>query len=104
VERAVSQSGSAREVDRAGELRDERQRRVEPRGRVVTNRDVERFSRDVFLREIGRASLDACRNRRDDRRMPEAGIDEALELIGERARLFRCQIESKGFDCRESIA
>jgi hypothetical protein len=36
--------------------------------------------------------------------MSETGIHQALQLIGERARLFRRQIESERFDRRESIA
>jgi hypothetical protein len=34
----------------------------------------------------------------------ETRIHETLQLIGERARLFRRQIESERFDRRESIA
>jgi hypothetical protein len=104
VERAVAEPGRAREIDRPGELADERKRGIEPRRRVVTNRDVERLAGDVFLREERGSSFDARGDRRDDRRVSEAGVDQPLQLIGERARLLGRQIESKRLDRGEAVA
>ena len=104
MKRPVAKARRAREIDRARKLCDERQRGVEPRRRVVTDRDVERLARDVLLGEIRRPSFDAGGDRRDDRRVPEARVDEPLKLIGQRPRLFGRQIEAERLDRGEPVA
>ena len=49
VQRAVANARRPREIDRAGQLREERQHGGERRRRVVPHRDVERLGRDIFL-------------------------------------------------------
>jgi hypothetical protein len=104
MQRAVADAGGARKVERTGELRDERQRLVERRRRVVPNRDVERLAGDVLRGQVRGAALDARRQRRDDRRVSEAGVDQTLEFVCQCTCLFRREVESKNFDGGETVA
>ena len=92
------------EVDRAGELGDERQDRCDRRWRVVPHRDVERLGGHVFFRAVGERALDACRDRLDDRRMEQAGLGRARQLVSERLRLLRRDVEAERFHGDQPIA
>ena len=74
MQAAVADAGGAGEINRAGELRDERQRLLDRRRRVVAHRHVQRLGRDVFLGAVGDRALDAGGDRLDDGRMEEAGF------------------------------
>ena len=104
VQRAVADAGGAREVDRAGELGQERQRLVERGRRVVPDRDVERLGGDVLFRAIRDRALDARRDRLDDGRVEQAGIGRPRQLIGKHLRLLGCNVEPEHLDRHQPIA
>ena len=104
VQRAVPDARGAREVDRASQLREEWQRLVERGRRVVADRDVERLAGDVLLRAVRDRAFDAGGDRLDDRRMEEARIRGARQLVGERLRLFWRDVEPEDLDRDEPIA
>ena len=104
MQRAVADAGGAREVDRAGELGDERQHRGDRRRRVVPHRDVERLGGDVLLGAVGDRPLDAGGDRLDDRRMEEPGLGGARQLVGQRLRLFGRDVEAEHLDRDQPVA
>jgi hypothetical protein len=104
MQRAVTHRRGAREIDRTGELRDDRQDLVDRRWRVVAERDVQRFGGDVLFGAIRHRAFDARRNRFNDRRMEQSGISGRRQLVGERLRLLGCDVESEDLDRDETIA
>src|SRR6185312_10062273 len=76
--------GGAREVDRAGNLRDERQRLVQRRRRVVAHGHVERLGGDILLGTIRQRPFDAGGERLDDVGTEDLDRDEAIArgLVG----------------------
>ena len=104
MQRAVADPCRAREVDRAGELRHERQRRLERRRRVMAHRDVKRFGRDVLFRAVGDGPFDAGGERLDDRGMEEARLGRARQLFRERLCLFGSNVETEDLDGHETVS
>ena len=104
MERAMANTSGSRKVERAGQLGDERQHLVDRRGRVVPERHVERFGGDVLLGAVRDSALDSCRNRFDDRGVEEPGLSRESECLGERLRLFRCDVETEDLHRHEAIA
>ena len=102
--RAVADARRPREIDRAGELGDERQHRGNRRRRVVPHGDVERLGSDVFLGTIRHRPLDAGGNRLDDRGMEEACLGGPRQLVGQRLRLLGCDVETEGLHGDQPIA
>ncbi len=97
-------AGGAREVDRPGELGDERHHRVDRGGRVVAHRDIERFGRHVLFGVVGETALDAGGNRLDDRRMEQSGVGRARELVRERLGLLWREVDPERLDGDQAVA
>ena len=96
--------GGAREVDRAGELGDERQRLVDGGRRVVPHRDVQRLGRDVLLRPVRDRPLDAGGDRLDDGRMEQRGFGGAGQRVREHLGLFGDDVEPEDLDGHQAVA
>ncbi len=97
-------AGAAREIDRPGELRDERQHLLDRRGRVVPHGHVERLGRDVLVGAIRGGPFHAGAHRLDDRRMEQSGFRRFRQLVSERLCLLRCDVETKELDGHEPVA
>ena len=104
VQAAVADAGGAREVDRAGELGDERQRLLDGRRRVVAHRDVQRLGRDVLFRPVRDRPLDAGGDGLDDGRMEQGGFGGAAQRVGEHLGLFGDDVEPEDLDGHQAIA
>ena len=104
VQRAVADARRTREIDRAGELGDERQHGGNRRRRVVPHGDVERLGGDVLLGAIRHRPLDAGGDRLDDRGMEEACLGGPCQLIGQRLRLLGCDVETEDLHGDQPIA
>ena len=77
---------------------------VERRGRsVIANDDVERRRDDVLVHKIRRGSLDPCRERPDNGRMTDSGMDEPLEISRELKSPFGRRTELEDLDRHELI-
>ena len=100
----VADARGAREVDRAGQLRDERQRLLDRRRRVVAHRHVERLRRHVLLRAVGQRPLDPGGNRLDDGGMKERRLGGAGQRVGEQLRLFGNDVEAEHLDRDQAVA
>ena len=104
MQAAVTNASRAGEIDRAGQLGDERQRLLDRGRRIVAHRDVQRLGRHVLLGAVRQRALDAGSNRLDDGRMEETGFRRATQLVRERLRLLGDDIEAEDFDGDEAIA
>ena len=103
VERAMPDSGGARKVNCAGELRQKWQRLVERSRRVVTNGDIERLRGDVLFRSVRERPLDSCGDRLDDGGVKETGVGGARQLVGKRLCLLGSDIEAENLDGDQAI-
>ena len=103
MERAVSDTGPARDIDRFGQLPDDPHHRVVRGGRVVPHRDIERLGGDVFFGAIGDGALHAGSDRLDDRRLEQLRLRRVRELVGQCLRLLRRHVESEDLDRHQAI-
>ena len=104
VEAAVADPRGSGKIDRTGKLRQKWQRQIEGRRRVVPHRHVERFGGDIFLGAVGDRPFNTRGDRFDDRRVEEAGIGRARQLVSKRLRLLGGHIEPEHLDRDQTIA
>ena len=100
----MADPGATRHVHRLGELADDPQHQIGVGRGVVPHRDVERLGRDILLRPIRDGPFDARGDRLDDRRMKEVGFRGERELIRQRLRLLRRDVETKHLDRDQAVA
>ena len=104
MQAAVADPCGTGKIDGAGDLRDERKNLLRRRGCVVAHRDVERLSRDVFLRAVGERPLDPGRQRLDNRWVEQRRLSRGGERVRERLRLFGNDVEPEDLDGDEAVA
>jgi hypothetical protein len=104
MEGTVPNASGSGEVNGTSQLRQEWQRTIERRRRVVPHRDVERLGRYIFLGPIGACAFNPGRNRLDDRWVEESRVCGARQLVSERLCLLRCHVEAEYLDGHETIA
>ena len=92
------------EIDRAGQLRDERQDLVDGGRRVMPERDVECFGRDVLFGAIRHCAFDTGGDGFDDRRMKESGFGRDRELVCQGLCLLGRDVEPEHLDGDEAVA
>ena len=98
----MQDAGRGGEVERPGELGDDGERVGERRRAVLAKRGVERFGRDVGLREPRGRALDAGGDGRRDRGMIEAAGGEVGQGGGELGGAFGDEIEAERLDGDEA--
>ena len=101
---AVPDARFAREVDGRSELRDEWQRFVDRRRRVMAHGHVERLGGDVLLGAVCHGAFDTRGDGLDDGGVEETCVGGAAELFSKGGSLFRGDVEPENFDGDESIA
>ena len=104
MQSAVPDARGAREIDRAGQLGDERERFLDRRGRVVPHRDVQRLGGDVFFRPVGHRPFQPGGDRFDDGRVKEGGFGGPAQRVGEQLGLFGDDVEPEDLDGDQAVA
>jgi len=104
VQGTVADASGSGEVNGTSQLRQERQRPVERRRRVVPHRDVERLGSHIFLGPIRTCPFYTRPNRLDDRRVEQSRICSPRQLVSERLCLLRGDVEAEYLDGNETIA
>ena len=102
--KAVAHPGRARKINRAGQLRDERERFLDRRRRVVPHRHVERLGRDVLFGAVRDRPFHSRRDRFDDGRVKERGFGGPAQRLGEQLGLFGDDVEPEDLDGNQAVA
>ena len=98
MQAAVQDAGVVGGVDGAREVMEQRHGALGRGGRVVAHRNIERLRGDVILGQVGNAAFAPGRQRGDDARMGQPGVDHLLEGAGELVGELRRQVEVEGLD------
>ena len=103
VEHAVLNAASGGMVDRGGQRLDQSNRVLDRIPAAVAQNDIERLTKDVFLRQVHGTGIDPCRDWRRDMWVIDVGADKRFEMLYESSRLLGCQFEAKYFDRDQAI-